>query len=165
MAERVYKIIVIEEEYKAMTQPNKSTVLLLVALLLLLLLPACTSGSSAADEPTAGAPAGDVEELAEEEEAAAPADEEQACAGTITLGAAVSETGKYAREGKDTRQGYDTWLEWVNNEYGGIQVGDDCYQVEIIYYDDESNPDTAANLVERLITEHCLPAPSLKNTM
>jgi branched-chain amino acid transport system substrate-binding protein len=76
-----------------------------------------------------------------------------ACVGTIVLGAAVSETGNFAREGKDTRQGYDLWLDWVNNEHGGIKVGDDCYNVEIKYYDDEGDADTAANLVERLITE------------
>ncbi len=74
-------------------------------------------------------------------------------AGTIKLGAAVSETGQYAREGKDTRQGYGVWLDWVNNEYGGIKVGNDRYQVELIMYDDEGDPDTAANLTERLITE------------
>ena len=73
--------------------------------------------------------------------------------GTIVLGAAVSETGKYAREGEDTRQGYAIWLDWVNNEYGGIQVGDQRYRVELVMYDDESDPDTAANLVEKLITE------------
>ncbi|MFQ5615298.1 MAG: amino acid ABC transporter substrate-binding protein, partial [Anaerolineales bacterium] len=91
-------------------------------------------------------------------EAAPPADTgetggDEGCTGTIVLGAAVSETGKYAREGKDTRQGYNLWLDWVNNEHGGIKVGDACYNVEIIYYDDEGDPDTAANLVERLITE------------
>jgi branched-chain amino acid transport system substrate-binding protein len=101
------------------------------------------------------------EEMAEEEMATeVPAEEEMAeeemageFAGTIVLGAAVSETGRFAREGKDTRQGYNTWLDWVNNEYGGIKVGDDRYQVEIVYYDDEGDPDTAASLVERLITE------------
>ncbi len=71
----------------------------------------------------------------------------------IYLGAAVSETGKYAREGRDTRQGYGVWLDWVNNEYGGIQVGDERYRVEPIMYDDEGDPDTAARLVEKLITE------------
>ncbi len=75
------------------------------------------------------------------------------CVGTIKLGAAVSETGKYAREGKDTRQGYNTWLDWVNKEYGGVKVGGDCYNVEIVYYDDEGDPDTAANLAEKLITD------------
>lgn len=86
-----------------------------------------------------------------EEEAAGEASAE--CADTIVLGAAVSETGRFSREGKDTRQGYGTWLDWVNNEYGGIKVGDQCYNVELIMYDDEGDPDTAANLVERLITE------------
>ena len=33
----------------------------------------------------------------------------------IYIGAAVSETGKYSREGQDTRQGYVSWLDWVNN--------------------------------------------------
>ncbi len=71
----------------------------------------------------------------------------------IYLGAAVSETGKFSREGKDTRQGYSVWLDWVNNEYGGIKVGDERYKVELIMYDDEGDPDTAARLVEKLINE------------
>jgi len=80
-------------------------------------------------------------------EAKAPAEK------VIRLGAAVSETGKYAREGKDTRQGYVLWQEWVNNEYGGIKVGNERYKVELIMYDDEGDPDTAARLTEKLITE------------
>jgi branched-chain amino acid transport system substrate-binding protein len=79
--------------------------------------------------------------------------EEPMFAGPIRLGAAVSDTGKYAREGQDTRQGYDLWLDWVNHEYGGIDVGGERYEVEIVYYDDEGDPDTAASLVEKLVTE------------
>ena len=75
------------------------------------------------------------------------------CAGTVVFGAAVSETGRFSREGKDTRQGYGVWADWVNEEYGGIKVGSDRYLVELIQYDDEGDADTAANLVERLITE------------
>ena len=71
----------------------------------------------------------------------------------ITLGAAVSETGKYAREGKDVRQGYDLWLDWVNGEGGGITMGDQTCSAEIVYYDDESDPDTVTRLTEKLITE------------
>ncbi len=71
---------------------------------------------------------------------------------TIKIGAAVSDTGKYAREGKDTRQGYELWEDWINDQ-GGIAVGDRNYQVEIVYYDDESSPDTTAKLVEKLIAE------------
>ncbi len=88
----------------------------------------------------------------------APVDEPNTAAAADTekiiyLGAAVSETGKFSREGKDTRQGYGVWLDWVNNEYGGIKVGDERYKVELIMYDDEGDPDTAARLVEKLINE------------
>lgn len=100
---------------------------------------------SAADEDSTG-------EAAEEstDDAAGAATE---FVGTIRIGAALSETGKFAVEGKDSRQGYDTWAQWVNNDYGGVKLPDGAYEVEIIYYDDESDADTAANLVQRLIDE------------
>ena len=63
-------------------------------------------------------------------------------AGTIRFGAALSETGKFAVEGRDSRQGYDTWVTWVNEEYGGIQIDGRRFAVEIVYYDDESDADT-----------------------
>ena len=78
---------------------------------------------------------------------------ESGFAGTVRIGAALSETGKFAVEGRDSRQGYDTWLRWVNEEYGGIKVDGLRFAAEIIYYDDESDADTAANLVQRLIDE------------
>ena len=74
-------------------------------------------------------------------------------AGTIRLGAALSETGKYSVEGRDSRQGYDTWLTWVNETYGGIRIGDQRYRAEIVYYDDESDADTANSLTQRLIDD------------
>jgi branched-chain amino acid transport system substrate-binding protein len=134
--------------------------LIVIMVIMALVLAACGSGG---DEPEAeevaatSAPETPTEDPMEEEAVAEEeVMEEEAMpefAGTILLGAAVSETGRYAREGKDTRQGYDLWAEWVNNEYGGIKVGDERYKVEIVYYDDEGDADTAANLVERLITE------------
>ncbi|OGQ13356.1 MAG: hypothetical protein A2026_19315, partial [Deltaproteobacteria bacterium RBG_19FT_COMBO_46_12] len=48
--------------------------------------------------------------------------------------------------------GYDFWAEWVNNR-GGITVGGKKYKVKMIYYDDESNPQTSARLFEKLITQ------------
>ena len=73
--------------------------------------------------------------------------------GTVRIGAALSETGRFAAEGKAVRQGYDTWLRWVNEEHGGIRVGDDRYRAEIIYLDDESDPDQIGALIEQLIDE------------
>jgi len=73
--------------------------------------------------------------------------------GTVQIGTTFSETGKFSMEGKDTRQGYDTWLRWVNEVYGGIRIGDLRYRAEIVYYDDESDADTAGNLTQRLIDD------------
>ncbi|WP_419552674.1 amino acid ABC transporter substrate-binding protein [Candidatus Poriferisodalis sp.] len=73
--------------------------------------------------------------------------------GTVRLGAALSETGRFAMEGEDSRQGYDTWVRWVNEEYGGIRIGDGRYRAEIVYEDDESDADTAAELVQQLIDD------------
>lgn len=71
----------------------------------------------------------------------------------IKIGAAVSETGRYASEGKHTREGYLLWEDWVNNEYGGINVAGERYKVELIMYDDKGETDTTAKLVEQLIDE------------
>ena len=73
--------------------------------------------------------------------------------GTVRIGAALSETGRFAAEGTAVRQGYDTWLRWVNEEHGGIRVGDGRYRVEIVYRDDQSDPDRIGDLIEQLIDE------------
>jgi branched-chain amino acid transport system substrate-binding protein len=72
--------------------------------------------------------------------------------GTIQLGAAVSMTGIYAANGHNTRDGYDFAIKKVNDE-GGVKIGGKCYKFEVKYYDDESNPARAAQLVERLIDQ------------
>lgn len=71
---------------------------------------------------------------------------------TITLGAAVSLTGKYTTNGEHTQRGYDLAVQEIN-EAGGVQVGDETYMLEIKYYDDESTPARGAQLAERLIQQ------------
>jgi branched-chain amino acid transport system substrate-binding protein len=105
-------------------------------------------------EDTTEAATDDVDEPDDSgDESESAADSGDGFVGTIKIGAALSETGKFSVEGKDSRQGYDTWVDWVNNDYGGIKLPDGAYQVEVVYYDDESDADTAANLVQRLIDE------------
>jgi branched-chain amino acid transport system substrate-binding protein len=70
----------------------------------------------------------------------------------ITLGAAVSLTGKYTTEGEHTRRGYDLTVDMINKA-GGINVGDKTYQIEVKYYDDESTAARGAELAERLILQ------------
>lgn len=71
---------------------------------------------------------------------------------TITLGAAVSLTGKYTTNGEHTQRGYDLALKMINDA-GGVKVGDKAYKLEIKYYDDESTPARGAELAERLIQQ------------
>ncbi len=70
----------------------------------------------------------------------------------ITLGSAISLTGKYSTNGEHTRNGYDLAVERIN-ERGGVKVGDKTYELEIVYYDDESTPARGAQLAERLINQ------------
>ena len=67
---------------------------------------------------------------------------------TLTLGAAVSLTGKLAREGGLTKEGYEICQSKVNAA-GGVPVGGKKLKLDIQYQDDTSKPDTAAQLVEQ----------------
>ena len=98
----------------------------------------CKTGTALAGMATALVLAGAASALAAE--------------GTIVLGAAVSETGKYSTNGRHTRNGYDLAVKRIN-EGGGIKVGGKTYDLKIIYYDDESTPARGAQLAERLINQ------------
>ena len=69
-------------------------------------------------------------------------------AGPSRIGASISLTGQYARSGKELMQGYQLWAEQTNAK-GGI-LG---RQVQLVTYDDQSEPETAAKLYEKLISE------------
>jgi branched-chain amino acid transport system substrate-binding protein len=75
----------------------------------------------------------------------------QACDDLI-LGAAMSETGIYAANGRNTKNGYEFAVKKINDA-GGFKIGNKCYHLKIQYYDDESTPARAAQLVERLIDQ------------
>jgi branched-chain amino acid transport system substrate-binding protein len=76
----------------------------------------------------------------------------RAADGTITLGAAVSLTGKYSTNGKNTKDGYDLAVQRIN-EKGGVKIGGKTYKLAVKYYDDESTPARGAQLAERLIAQ------------
>ena len=71
---------------------------------------------------------------------------------TIVFGAAISLTGKTAKEGEYTRDGYQIYVDTIN-EQGGITVGGKAYKVKLVYYDDESKSERTAQLYEKLINE------------
>jgi len=73
-------------------------------------------------------------------------------ADTITFGAAISITGKTAKEGEYTRDGYQFYIDKAN-EMGGIKVGGKSYKIALKYYDDESKSERTAQLIEKLVNE------------
>lgn len=71
---------------------------------------------------------------------------------TITLGAAISLTGKYATNGVHAQNGYEFAITKIK-ENGGIMIDGKCHNFNVIYYDDESKGDRGATLAERLIQQ------------
>lgn len=78
--------------------------------------------------------------------AAMPSSGPARAADSIKLGAALSLTGRFSDSAKYVQEGYQLWAEEVNKA-GGIGG----HPVEVVTYDDESNPDTGRVLAERLI--------------
>jgi len=70
----------------------------------------------------------------------------------IKLGCAISYTGEQSRSGKLYRDSYDMAVEAINKS-GGVKVGNEAYQLKIVYYDDKSDPTESSKLVEKLIAE------------
>ena len=73
-------------------------------------------------------------------------------ADAIVFGAAISITGKTAKEGEYTRDGYQFAIDRIN-ESGGVKVGGKAYAVALKYYDDESKSERTAQLIEKLVNE------------
>lgn len=66
----------------------------------------------------------------------------------LQIGAALSLTGSLAKEGLLTKQGYQLCQSQVNKK-GGVSVGGKKLKLAITYQDDKSEPDTAAQLVDK----------------
>lgn len=70
----------------------------------------------------------------------------------IVFGAPISLTGSTAKEGAQTKNGYEMWVEAVNKG-GGIPVGGKRYLVDLKVLDDQSSGETSAQLAEKLIKQ------------
>ncbi|HEY2903224.1 MAG TPA: amino acid ABC transporter substrate-binding protein [Polyangia bacterium] len=69
----------------------------------------------------------------------------------IVLGAAVSQSGKYAREGKFYVDAYAIAIDAVNKA-GGVKVGGKSHKLALKLYDDQSDPALSARLDTKLVT-------------
>jgi len=68
------------------------------------------------------------------------------------VGFTVPLTGAFGKDGGLVKDAYLFWQGAVS-ERGGIEIQGKRHPVELIFYDDKSEPQTSAKLVERLITE------------
>ncbi len=71
----------------------------------------------------------------------------------IVIGAPMSITGSQSKEGALAKQGYDMWLDWINNSQGGINVKGTKHKVRLVYKDDQSLPNVSAQVTQSLITD------------
>jgi branched-chain amino acid transport system substrate-binding protein len=69
----------------------------------------------------------------------------------IVLGSAISQTGKYAREGKFYVDAYTLTVDAVNKA-GGVKIGGKPYKLVLKLYDDQSDPNLSVRLFTRLVT-------------
>ena len=69
----------------------------------------------------------------------------------IVLGSAMSQTGKYAPEGKFYVDAYALTVDAVNKA-GGVKVGGKPYKLVLKMYDDQSDPNLSVRLFTRLVT-------------
>jgi len=68
------------------------------------------------------------------------------------IGFTVPLTGAFGKDGALVKDAYIFWKEAVNAQ-GGIEVKKKRHPVDLIFYDDKSEPTSSAKLVEKLITE------------
>jgi branched-chain amino acid transport system substrate-binding protein len=70
----------------------------------------------------------------------------------IKLGCAISFTGSQSRSGKLYIDSYKFAVEKIN-ALGGVKVGDKTFKIELVFYDDKSDPTESSRLVEKLIAQ------------
>jgi branched-chain amino acid transport system substrate-binding protein len=70
----------------------------------------------------------------------------------ILIGEPATISGKHAKAGEQSVNGVEAIVDWVNNTYGGVKLGDKRVPLKYIKYDCESKKEAVTSLLERLIT-------------
>jgi len=70
----------------------------------------------------------------------------------IVIGHPACLSGKYAKAGEQAVGGIKACIDWVNNEYGGVELNGEKIPLKYTYYDCESNKEAVTSLIGRLVT-------------
>jgi branched-chain amino acid transport system substrate-binding protein len=73
-------------------------------------------------------------------------------AANLRIGVAVPLTGTFGKDGALVKDAYAFWAETMNAK-GGVKIQGQRFPVELIFYDDQSDPQLSAKLVEKLVKE------------
>lgn len=71
---------------------------------------------------------------------------------TVKIGYSIANTGLFSKAAPSQVTAYELWAEQVNAD-GGLDVAGEKRPVELIWYDDESDPSKSAQIYEKLINE------------
>lgn len=117
----------------------------IIALTLLLSLVACGESDSEVAEPEPTGETTQGEPITDDD------------AEPLKIGLAVSESGFNAAVSRDYLAGIEIWADMINNQTGYYADRDEAgllgRPVELVHYDDESSPETALRIYERLISQ------------
>ncbi|MEQ8442674.1 MAG: amino acid ABC transporter substrate-binding protein [Alphaproteobacteria bacterium] len=70
----------------------------------------------------------------------------------VRIGYSIANSGLFSQAAPSQVTAYELWAEQVNAA-GGLNVGGEMRPVELVWYDDESDPVKSAQIYERLITD------------
>lgn len=70
----------------------------------------------------------------------------------VKIGYSIANTGLFSKAAPSQVTAYELWAEQVNAE-GGLNVAGEKRPIELIWYDDESDPVKSAQIYEKLINE------------
>jgi branched-chain amino acid transport system substrate-binding protein len=70
----------------------------------------------------------------------------------VRIGYSIAKTGLFSQAAPSQITAYDLWAAQVNAE-GGLDVAGERRPVELVWYDDESDPAKAAQIYEKLISD------------
>ena len=72
---------------------------------------------------------------------------------SITFGGTIPFSGRWAEIGQSVHSAYQTVAKFINEELGGLQVGNRKYRIDIKMVDDASDPQRATSLFQRQVDD------------
>jgi branched-chain amino acid transport system substrate-binding protein len=69
----------------------------------------------------------------------------------ITFGGSIPMSGKEADAGLNVLQGYKVAVKYINEQLGGVRIGDKTYTLDLQMFDDASDPQRAMTLIQKQV--------------